>query len=263
MDNMTWGWLLAAAGGFLVLHAVMKLKIVPVNPKQAAVGGIIILFIGCALANIGGVGTWLDSLGVPVSGGGAPITGTAGANFVVEGSESDTYLVYDVASKTFSCSFYENQTSGKAESAGGTGTAGTAINGVTLTLTIYDQSYGSVDNGAGIMIPIAATVQEFNGKAENSGITYTPIIKDTDNGTGKFLVSITPSGSSARMEQAVATVSRGGTKTVTVVLSTSHTGLCQLTTMEYKDTVIRVGGTQYGQPEETFTVRFLKVGTQA
>lgn len=217
-----------------------------VAPKTAGMIAVGLLIASAWYFDWGGLQTKLMSYGQQPSGGEEGAVVTEGATFDVEGSETDANLNYDVATKTFTCSFYDNTENNTPVNAN---TAATNIDHVTLTLTFYRTDMLPGEDNA--VTAFSATVPEYRGTGENNGITYAPV--DEDDSTGKYEVAFTPSGGSARDMSHNTSIAPGGSRTVSVVLDLDSAGLTQLDNFDSKDVILHTAG-------GNFTVRFVKVG---
>jgi len=231
----------------LLLRFFGYLKAIPVKKQTAGILALVIAGAGIVVYDWGGIYSGLTAA-VP---GVAEPTVTPGVTFEAEGSETDTYLTYDAASKTFVCAFYENQTGG-TQSGGASGTTGSSITSVTLTLTVYRTDLSTSDDNA--TAKVWAVVDTFYGKSENASILYAPV--DKDDSTQKYEVAITPSGGSARDEYNYFSIATGGSKAISIVTDLYATGLTQLDNQQSKEVHFYITGV-----DDVFTLRFTKLGT--
>lgn len=233
--------LLFAIGAVLIANYFVKkpfLKFIPVSKTMAGL-------IGLGLVVYAGSQTMWWGLSVP---GITPTEEqvTPGATFEVEGSETDANLVYDSATRTFTCAFYENLASGGPAEPIDDGA--TAITTVTLTVTLFRTDYIAGENAT---TKITTSIPKFHGKAENESITYSPIAKTSDG--EKYNVTLTPAGGSARYEYTYLSVGAAGSKATVIVVTLSATGCAQFDNFDSQTmTISTAGGPVY--------LRFTKTG---
>lgn len=241
-------------GALLMVRGLGMVKL-PIKKNVALLLGLAMIVGGAWYWNVGGVQQYLAN--VP-SGQGAGAT--TGAAFTVEPSETDTNINMDYANHLFTVSYMENTDADAIYTNVSQAGHGENLISVTATLTVRDQTLGNVGENGDVVIPIRATVQTFQGEGENASTTYYPITKDTENGTGWWNITFTPSGETAHEEFNTLTVSRGGSKAVVINATLSQIGLRNLDNLEFKDVTITVGDASLGQSVYTQTLRFLKVG---
>jgi len=237
--------------GLMVLVGILKafkiFKIKAINKNMAL-----------ALIVIGGIGLawtqgYLQGITLPTVPTTPEVAVTPGVTFEAEGSESDTNLAYDQATRVFTCSFYENTAASKAWTST---SAGSAIDSVTFTITVFRTDISAGENTSVATSKIWAVVPTFYGKDANASVLYWPVDKDATS--QKYEVAFTPAGGSARDEYNFFTVGIGGSKAISTVVDSYHTGLCQLDNFQSKDVAIHIYGLT-----ETYTLRYIKIGETA
>jgi len=225
------------------------LKIIPFSQKGLGIVGILLIaVVGYSTAWWGYEG----ELGLPTV---TEPEVTEGVTFEAEGSESVDNLIFDQNTRVFTCSFIENTATHVASVPASSQAATPTLVSANFTITVFrtDMATVTTENATS---KIWATVPTFYGKNENASILYWPI--DKDDTTLKYEIAFTPAGGSARDEYNYFTMGAGGSKAITVVADVYGTGLSQLDNMQSKDIIIHIYGL-----DETFTLRFLKIGESA
>ena len=225
-------------------RALGFLRGLPVKKSTAGILAIGLVCVGVFAYNWGGIRTQIEGISAPPTATGT-VTQTPGAAYMCVGSESDDNVTY--ANRVFTVSFWENTTCDNAVKAGTTND-NIAMPSATLTITVYRTDSLAIENTTATM---SCEVPTFYGKGDNAGILYSPVEKDWT--LGEWEVAFTPSGGSALNERTWFTVSQGGSKAVSIVITLSNKGLVQFDNNMSKDLIIHA-------PDGDFTVRFIKTG---
>ena len=235
--------ILAIAIIVLFARGLGWLKGIPVKKQTALVLAILIGIGGAYYYNWGGFKSALSQTGLP---GVAPVApAPAGVVFEATGSESDTNLTYDASLQLYVLGYFDNWKAGDMVSPT---SLTTAITSVTLSITVYNMS-GSAENVASTCT-ITSSVGTY---LDDNAKVRSPVDKDTD--LGQWKVAMTPTGGSARNEKNNMSVPAGGSKAMSIVVTTDKEDAIRMDNFQSCDVTFYVQGVT-----KPFVLRIIKTG---
>jgi hypothetical protein len=199
------------------------LRGLPIHKKTAGILAVLILIGGVYYFDWAGIRSSLAGVAPGVT----PVT-PSGVRWSALGNETDSNLLYDGLTRTFSVTIKENTTP----------EPDTAVpTSVTFTITLYRDDLENTDAVGEVKLVSAPTF-----RVVGDVNTYSVINKTSED---QWDVAITPSGGSARYERATGSVAAGGSKAFTVVVTFDGPGIHQATDGSVYTAVFDAMGTQF------------------
>jgi len=213
--------------GKAIMPRASVLKGLKIKAGTAALIGILVLAGGAYWYNWGGFHDALSGISGP-SVPSAPAV-PSGVVFSALGSESDSNLLYDANTKTFSVTLHDNTSSGAL-----------TFENVTLTLTVYRSDTTITGENPPVCSVGETSVPTFQVVGDAN--TYSPVALTS---LGEWNITVTPASGSALYQVAYGTVSDGGSKAFTVVVHFSYAGVHAATDGTVYSSMLNAAGTTF------------------